>query len=97
MLFKVFKTDSVDKYMGCDERKSAYSATENSKNTEKVRVASCVLGVCVLCLFLGTVGCSGVCDRGIFWSYSLSEYYTLQDTVQTARFSRLFCAFITRV
>ena len=60
MLFKVFKTDSVDKYMGCDERKSAYSATENSKNTEKVRVASCVVGVCVLCLFLGTVGCSGL-------------------------------------
>ena len=42
-----------DKYMGrgaSGRLKSAYSATENSHNIEKNRVASCA--ACILCLFL---------------------------------------------
>ena len=59
VLFTVFRTDSVEKIniwvsardnLSPGRLKSAYSATENSKNIEKNRVASCV--VCVLCLFL---------------------------------------------
>ena len=53
VLLTVFRADSVEKYMGRDalgRLKSAYSATENSYNIEKNRVASCI--ACVLCLFL---------------------------------------------
>ena len=59
VLFTVFRTDSVEKIniwvatrenLSSGRLKSAYSATENSYNIEKDRVASCV--ACLLCLFL---------------------------------------------
>ena len=73
VLFTVFRTDSVEKIniwvstrenLSSSRLISAYSATENSYNIKKNRVASRV--ACVLCLPHGAVGLSGVYHRGIF-------------------------------
>ena len=50
VLLTVFRADSVEEINIWVATLWAYSATENSYNIEKNRVASCV--ACVLCLFL---------------------------------------------
>ena len=76
--------------------KSAYTATENSYNIEKKRVASCV--ACVLCLFLTVLWACLESAIVVFSSHSLYDYYTLQLTkikaLQTARLRRVFCAIV---
>ena len=74
--------------------KSAYSATENSDNVEKNRVARLV--ACVLCLFLTMLWVCLESAIVVFSSHTLfmtTILSSLQNkgTDQTARMRRVFC------
>ena len=70
--------------------KSAYSATENSYNIEKNRVASCV--ACILCLFLTVLWVCLGSAIVVFSSHPLYDYYTFQLTKKMALIRLQGCA-----